>query len=636
MLQVGGSTGIQFWGVAAIQTNFDFLQQYGIYLSGSALLQINMTGSAHQETLTLAGIPGGTIFTAGGSSYTSLLASLPADTFNPVDLSQSWTTLFANPGSDSNVVSTAAAPLTLKLNSGQTLTFEKFAGTTLQNAQVEGVVAGKEWKILNGDGRQFFIKTQTDANGNPILVVAGEQRTYNLPALSFELEVVGGLTIYAPHHAPKDPGTPQEWVHADGGFLLQITSTQTTFFMTAGGSVVPLDISGRMTGLLVLNYSDTNPGLAGMFKVELGVGVPSTDTSSSGVSNISGIFTFSGSVMVNLNSTLSAVVFTVPQEFLSVLPAGFPGTLTICGHTPEIDGTCTAGGTPAVYIQAIVTGEITLGNVLTLTGTIGFEAAVGANSTSFIRIFGAVSTNIKYLGSLSGSLDLGFYTASPTDPAGTFDPGIIGRVSLALDSSAIPGVSLSGHFVLEVNLFLNSSANVQTVTFVTNLEECKIQHPTDSSTACASVPDPNQLAVDPTSHLIETGLVTIDQGLRLELQGTLTIASIVDVNGSFVFSFSKDPFAIEIVAHASIALHGLGTMGAGGSLTGIFLLDGNGLSLYMSIGADAMGNFGSGVGLGFSASATLSFSTVAYTRNIDDTTGKTCTAGAANCVSIQS
>ena len=58
VLQVGGSTGIQFWGVAAIQTNFDFLQQYGIYLSGTALLQINMTGSDHTETLTLAGHPG--------------------------------------------------------------------------------------------------------------------------------------------------------------------------------------------------------------------------------------------------------------------------------------------------------------------------------------------------------------------------------------------------------------------------------------------------------------------------------------------------------------------------------------------------------------------------------------------------
>ena len=429
----------------------------------------------------------------------------------------------------------------------------------------------------------------------------------------------------------------------DGGFLIQITAKQTTFFMTAGGSVVPLDISGRMTGLVVIRYSDPligytdpSPGIAAMFNVELGVGVPSTDTSSSRRQQHLRASSPSRAASASRSTRRSsAQTFTVPQAFLSVLPQGFPGTLTICGHTPEIDGTCAATGTPAAYIQAIVSGEITLGNVLTLTGTIGFEAAVGANGTAFIRIFGAVSTNIQYLGSLSGSLDLGFYTAAPTDPPGTFDPGIIGRVSLALDSSAIPGVSLSGHFVLEVNLFLNSSANVQTVTFLTNSEACSL-HASNSAIACDSSAPANQLAIDPTTHLIETGLVTIDQGLRLELQGTLTIASLVDVNGSFVFSFSKDPFAIEIVAHASIALHGFGTMGAGGSLTGIFLLDGNGLSLYMSIGAGAMGNFGSGVGLGFSASATVSFSTVGYTRNIDSSTGKTCATGAANCVSIQS
>ena len=36
-------SSIQFYGVAAIATNFDFLQPYGIYLSGSALLEINTT-----------------------------------------------------------------------------------------------------------------------------------------------------------------------------------------------------------------------------------------------------------------------------------------------------------------------------------------------------------------------------------------------------------------------------------------------------------------------------------------------------------------------------------------------------------------------------------------------------------------
>ena len=44
----------------------------------------------------------------------------------------------------------------MTLSTGQQLTLEHFAGLTLRNATVEGVVAGKEWKILNGDGTSAY------------------------------------------------------------------------------------------------------------------------------------------------------------------------------------------------------------------------------------------------------------------------------------------------------------------------------------------------------------------------------------------------------------------------------------------------------------------------------------------------
>jgi hypothetical protein len=52
----------QFWGVAKIQANFEFLQSLGIDLEGSALLQINMTTHAKTERISLEGIPGDRIF----------------------------------------------------------------------------------------------------------------------------------------------------------------------------------------------------------------------------------------------------------------------------------------------------------------------------------------------------------------------------------------------------------------------------------------------------------------------------------------------------------------------------------------------------------------------------------------------
>ena len=164
------------------------------------------------------------------------------------------------------------------LDSGRTVNFASgFTGLTLTNAQVEGVVAGSEWKILNGDGSQYFIQTELDQNGNQILVVSGEQRTYDLQPLSFELEVVGGATLYDPStipggsnshctvgQDPKDCAT--EWIHMDGGFLLKITAVQTTMFFTAGGSIDPIGLSGRMTGLLMISYdtrSSVDAGLRG-------------------------------------------------------------------------------------------------------------------------------------------------------------------------------------------------------------------------------------------------------------------------------------------------------------------------------------------------------------------------------------
>src|SRR5262249_48539115 len=154
---------------------------------------------------------------------------------------------------------------------------------------------------------QYFVQTQSDSSGNPILVVSGEERTFTLAPLEFEVEVIGSLNIYDP--STLNDAHPDLWVHMDGGFQLKITSTQTTFFFTAGGTIVPIGLSGRATGLLILNYQAQTaqgiPGLAGTFKLEVGAGIPPGGGSSSGgLSAISGIFSFHGSVQVSLNTTL--------------------------------------------------------------------------------------------------------------------------------------------------------------------------------------------------------------------------------------------------------------------------------------------------------------------------------------------
>ena len=621
VLQTGNSlSDLEFYGVAAIQTNFDFLQQYGVYLSGMALLEINTTSTTKAVTLSLAGVPGDGIFEVPNASYSSLVSSLPTDTFDEVALSSAWASLFASPTGGG-----ATMPTSLLLDNGRSVSFASFGGLTLQNAQVEGVVAGQEWKIINGDGTEFFIQTETDQSGNPILVVSGEQRTYNLQPISFELEVVGGATVYDPSTLPgqsgssctlgEDPKTcATEWMHMDGGFLLRITATQTTIFFTAGGSIDPLGLSGRETGLLMISY-DTRPsstpgyvgiGLSAMFSLQIGVGIPPSGPSDDrgGLGDITGIFTFQGSVKVTLNTTLLDETFTVPQEFLAVLPNDFPSTITISAGAPEIDGSTSHSNSRGFYIQAVVTGTITLEDVITLSGVIGVTLQVG--TPSFVRIQGAVSTNIPFLGSLSGSIDLGFYTSLPDGSGPAFNPGIVGLVTLSLNSSAIPGVTLSGHFLLEVNLFASyittPGSPVQTVSFLTNADESLQTNPDGS---------------------IKTGPVTIPIGLQLVLAGSLTIASLVEIDGTFSFTFVPNPFLIQVTATGTVSFAGIGGL----TFAGAFQLDAGGLTIYAHLTVG--GNFGQSLGLSFSASADFEFSTESapVTINFVNHTSKTIQPG---------
>jgi hypothetical protein len=48
--------GPQFWGVMSMQTNFGFLEPYGVFIYGKGTLQINTTGSMKTESITLPGL----------------------------------------------------------------------------------------------------------------------------------------------------------------------------------------------------------------------------------------------------------------------------------------------------------------------------------------------------------------------------------------------------------------------------------------------------------------------------------------------------------------------------------------------------------------------------------------------------
>ena len=49
----------QIWGVATIETNFSFLEQYGVFMFAKGTFQLNLTEHQKVETLTLRGLDGG-------------------------------------------------------------------------------------------------------------------------------------------------------------------------------------------------------------------------------------------------------------------------------------------------------------------------------------------------------------------------------------------------------------------------------------------------------------------------------------------------------------------------------------------------------------------------------------------------
>ena len=118
-----------------------------------------------------------------------------------------------------------------------------------------------------------------------------------------------------------------------------------------------------------------------------------------------------------------------------MLPETYPPQIKIFGSAPSIDGRTEDDptSTGSVYLSFSIAGTITLLDAITLSGQVTITV-----SSEFVEIAAIVSTNVKYIGSMAGSLHLKVYTDHPAP--GNALPGVVGRVVLTLDAGgAIPG-----------------------------------------------------------------------------------------------------------------------------------------------------------------------------------------------------
>ena len=426
-----------------------------------------------------------------------------------------------------------------------------------------------------------------DGSLKDVYIVRSEDRTYDLQPRSLAFEIVGGLKIQPDPNA--DP-----WFQMGGGFYLKITPARFEFFITAAAST-SLGLSGRAIGLFIIQTegrrddqgqkidSNSIPGIAGSLSLELNAGIqPPEGSGTGGVSSLGSVFKFSGKVQVVFNTTLEQQVFAVPESFLAVLPAGFPTQIVLFESVPNLAGD--AEETPqdpgAFYLKALIQGEITLFNTITLSGFLAFQLQVGA--ISLVKVTGAVSANVKFLGSLSGSIAFGFYTDVDPDVTGN-QAAAIGRVTLTREGGGlIPGVEINGQILIQFNTY-SKAVNFDTIKVKGDLS------------GDYSGRDAYQLASP-----LATGPVSIESGFKFVISGSLT-AGPIEIVGRFELEISGD--GLKLAAIATIKIGPLGELAA----TADLLIDKDGLALRVSLTLDA--GFGSDLKLSFNGSGLLELNT---------------------------
>src|SRR4051794_1362516 len=350
-------------------------------------------------------------------------------------------------------------------------------------------------------------------------------RTFNLAPRSFSLELVGQARI-------RPNGTTSDLVRLQGGFFLSIDASANPRFELYATAELSFGLGdaqltyGSATGLIIIDSS----GIAGMLNVSAGGSV--------GLPNVGTAFSVTGSVSVMFNTTLHDKTFQIPDDFLPLLHPGDPTTLTIFSAAPGLDGHRNPNAPPGgeVYVKATIAAQITIGGVLTLNGFIGLTAAVDTGGNAYLKVDGAVGTQIAFLGSLTGVLNLAVYV-------GATRTGVVGRIQLTLGSSSIPGIVLNGQFLLELNTF-TSQQTIQTFA---------IQKKTLSSGV--TVFDGFQR--DGAGNLVvTTQTLDVVAGFKLEMSGLLIIGDRLRVQGSVEFKIELAGASpgIELVVNGSIAL----------------------------------------------------------------------------------
>ena len=212
---------------------------------------------------------------------------------------------------------------------------------------------------------------------------------------------------------------------------------------------------------------------------------------------------------------------------------------------------------------------------------------------------------IPVLGAMSGTLNLAVFVGD--------DPGVVGRIQLTRGSGAIPGLTLSGQFLLEINTF-STTQTIQTFMVeqrAFNYSYVDAQGNTQTGTSQVF----NGLAHDAAGRLV-IGNADIGTGFNLLLAGTIQIGDQVTIDAAAQIIVS--PSELSVVLNGTLALGPLGTVQV---VNSGFRISSAGLVANMDIRLGA--SFGASLGLKFNASVLLQLNTTGQVRQMCIRTGTT-------------
>ncbi|MBU6398761.1 MAG: hypothetical protein KGS61_00450, partial [Verrucomicrobia bacterium] len=528
-LVVNNNNGtIEVWGALAITTGdaLKSLQQYGIFLSGSASFQLNTTGSAKTVTLVDSDHPNGQSVTlkpydfslfinAAGSFQQAGIVLFYASATLSIDINANGLQMFFQGTID--LGPPQARLLEFQANGLLVINASGLAAelnlTINDNISVPGMsINGHFTLVMNTTGQDVTytipdvtpaIPTMLGFDGNSIETVVNGQRTITVPGAA---PAFGGLAAGSPGFYVLIEGsgsiglgipTQPPLISLTGAFGIEITTTGFSLEFVMQLNLDPLG-SLNASGSLTI----TSAGLFGTLDVTLGGAGTST-------------FSFSGKLALEINTTAttqSVSIFTVDTT------------------TGAVNGTQTIT-LPKQSFDLFIGGQLNIANLITISGS--FELKIDPTQLviqidASLTIFGSTISVQGFAAIYGGS-----------------DPGL----ALDLVLSVPNGIGFSGVFTLTgtFELKLNTTNETRTATFA---DGSSLNVPAHFFQIAVTNADLHILVFDLTGSLT----ITIDSsGFRIDIpQSNPLTFSLFNVVTVQAYGFISSDGTFDITASAGI------------------------------------------------------------------------------------